>query len=163
MLRTLIVIGLGLGITGCGGEAPPAASARVPPPPAAATGPVGAAVDGLAGPLLTHEELEAVMKTNQAQMMRLKAAIDAGDKDSALAALAIMDEGAVRAVRSKPPRNQDQMATYLAQFGAHRAALAGVRTVVESGAMVAAPPAFQALGGTCASCHKQFKPEKKED
>jgi hypothetical protein len=118
---------------------------------------------GVAADPISREDLGKIMRQNNSQMKLLKMAMRTKDKTMALAALEGLAEGAKRSLGSKPRKHEDQMAAYLALFGAQRATALGLKSLVEVPAWDAMGPSFKILGKNCMRCHTQFRLTEAEE
>lgn len=156
-----------LAATGCGGGA----DEPVSPPPAtkaqagsksAAPSTAAPGIQGAPTATLTHEQLEEVMENNKGAMGLLDGALKAKGKEAALAALATLAQGAVRAQASEPDKNKDDMAGYVAIYAQMGGAVAQVTAKVNAGDWAGAQEGMRQIGGSCASCHRTYRFSKEE-
>ena len=159
--------GLAMLVAGCGGGATPEVTPGATPAASSAAGSAGsdhagsdtaqAQLEGMAGEPLEHEEFEAIMKENNSLMKLLQMTIRERNAADATRVLDKLASNAATSMRSRPDKNEDQMASYLALFGAQRTTAQGLKSLVELGAWDAMGPSMATLGKNCASCHKQFR------
>lgn len=162
----LVALGLALLVSGCGGSSP------APPPadPPAATPEAGSAgsdhagsdsaqaqLEGVAGEPLSPEELETIMQENNDLMKLLKMTVRERNAAQATRVLDKLADNAATSMRGKPDKNEEQMAAFLALFGAQRTTAQALKSLVELGAWDAMGPSMATLGKNCMACHKQFR------
>lgn len=157
-----LVLGLALGMTGCGSTGTPSSEAPKAPSSPAAEKPMQAELAGTAQKI-SHDELEDIMKVNKAKMTVLKVAIH--EKSAAMAhdALDAIAEGATKAMGSEPDRNHEHMAAYVALYGGQKAIVQEMKSLIAIPKWDALGPAMGKLGANCSECHKKFRGKPKAE
>jgi cytochrome c556 len=116
-----------------------------------------AQLEGVVGDPVGREELEKIMKENNSLMKLLKMTIRERNTAEATRVLEQLAANASRGMRSKPDKNEEQMAGYLALYGAQRTTAQGLKSLVELDAWDAMGPSLATLGKNCMTCHKQYR------
>lgn len=167
----LVAVGLSVLVAACGG---PSSSTNAPGATPAATEPSAgsagsdhagsagsdaaqAQLEGVAGEPLPRDEFGKIMKANNTFMKLLKMSIRERNAAEATRVLEALASNATTSMRSKPDKNEEQIAAYLALFGAQRTTAQGLKSLVELGAWDAMGPSMATLGKNCMTCHKQFR------
>jgi cytochrome c556 len=114
-------------------------------------------LEGVAGEPVGREELEKIMKENNSLMKLLKMTIRERNTAEATKVLEQLAANATTAMRSKPDKNEEQIAGYLALYGAQRTTAQGLKSLVELDAWDAMGPSLATLGKNCMTCHKQYR------
>ncbi len=154
-VKGLLLAG-GLLITGCGDSAAPKAAPKAGSDKAGSDkagsdhagsdkSTMNAGIVGAAKPL-THDEFEHIMEENNSLMKVLKLAIKEKDKEMASKALTQLAENASKSMGSTPDKNKEQVAAYLALFGAQRLVAQSTKALVEMDAWTAMGPSIGKLG-----------------